>query len=251
MTEPGDERYPPIDDPAYELRFTLRAMADLGCPEDLGPGDIGGIAGAIEQRFIVKKFAALRGNVPTGTDAPMRDVGRPDVYDEDASVCWLLAWVPQHDYAQLEVRAANDELLPGVDDYTVLELEREEVDLAHLVRPGLVFLRDEAVAFPGVPVRRTIGGLLQMEVTAEVVELDEGLLADVHLTVRFPPLADPPHDWPGAALPDRLAELFTGASRVDLEIEHVTEIPDDGGGERTVDLVYERAIVIRGWSIPS
>lgn len=45
-------------------------------------------------------------------------------------MCWFIGYTAQHDYGLFETRAANDELLPGERDETLLDVEREQLDFA-------------------------------------------------------------------------------------------------------------------------
>ncbi len=253
--------FPPLenDHEAYELRLTRHALDDLGCDLATAPGDLFDIARQAERGMIVDKFASLRRNAPTGTDGPMRNVGRPDIYslhgssgdractwhDVDAEVCWLLGWVRQHDYSELEGRAANSRLLPDEDDYTILEVEREELEFTHRVKPGIRTMMGKALETPGSLIRHTVGELLQLEISI-LVELVDGVrLVDAFLTVRVPPLADPPPGWPGSELPTRLAELLTDRP-ASPDLSFPLEVPNGAGGVRSVDFGHELAVTIRG-----
>ncbi len=174
MSDAGPDDGPPSFGMAYELRLTQRALDDLRCDADVPPGDLDGVEDSTHQRAIVEKSRSQRWDVPTGTQAPMRNVGRPDVYslhgsagdractwyDDDAQVCWFLGWVAQHDYTEFESRALNGELLPDLDDYTVLEVEQENLDFDRRIGAGLRQMVDDAVQAPNTPVRRTVGDLL-------------------------------------------------------------------------------------------
>lgn len=262
MADDGpDEGEPSTSESAYELRFTMRSLDDLNCPTDAAPGDLDHIEQATRQKAIVKKFRTLRRDVPTGTQAPMRDVGRPDIYslhgpdgdractwyDDEAEVCWFLGWVAQHDYTEFENRALNHELLPDEDDYTVLEVERESLDFDHRVAPGIRQMVGEAIESPNTPVRRTVGDLLALDVTVEVVPVDDEVIADLYITVGVPPLNDPPEGWPGRELPIRLAELATQRPADDLLLTFPMEVPGIDGTARPIDFGSELAVVVEGW----
>lgn len=256
---------PSIRELAYELRLTMRALYDLACPADTAPGDLDGIEHATRQRAIVRKFRALRRDVPTGTQPPMRDVGRPDVYslhgpdgdractwyDDDAEVCWFLGWVAQHDYTEFENRAVNHELLPDEDDYTVLEVERENLDFEHRIAPGIRQMVGEAIETPNTPVRCTVGDLLALDVTVEVVPVDGEVIADLYITVGVPPLDEPPEGWPGRDLPIRLAELATRSPADDLILTFPADVPGSDGRPRPIDFGSELAVLVEGWEPPN
>lgn len=263
--EPGEplSGFPSLEDvegAAYELRLTRRALHDLGCDAETAPGDLTDIADQAEQGVLVNKFASLRRNVPTGTDGPMHNVGRPDIYslhgfngdractwyDADEEVCWLLGWVAQHDYIEFETRAANSELLPDEDDYIVLEVEREELEFAHQIAPGVRKMLAKALVAPGQPVRHTVGELLQLEVSVLAEPVGEDQLIDVFLTVRVPPIKDPPPGWPGRELPTRLAEFAADGQVANLDLDFPAEVPDAAGGVRPLDFGHELAVTIRG-----
>ena len=257
MTDAGGE-FPPVEDEAeYELRFTRRALDDLGCPADVAPGDLDAVEASTQYREIVRFFRDQRTASSTGTGGSMRNVGRADIYslhgpvgqractwfDEESKVCWFLGWVAQHDYTEFETRAVNDELLPSLDDETVLEVERETLDFEHRVGPGLRQMLGQALGSPGVPIRRTVGSLLQLDVTVEAVVVDGDRIADVYITTRVPPLDDPPPGWPGRELPEHVARLAVGDS--DCDIDFPTEVPGDEGAMRRVEFGAELAVVIR------
>lgn len=223
--------------------------------------DIEGIEDSTHRRAIVKKFRLVRREVPTGTRTPMRDVGRPDVYslhgpdgdractwyDDEAGVCWFLGWVAQHDYTEFETRAANHELLPDEDDYTILEVERENLDFDQRIGPGIQAMVAEAFASPNSAIKGTVGDLLVLHVTVEIVLVDDEVLADLYITVGVPPLEDPPEGWPGRELPVRLAELATGLPADDLVLGFPAEVPGSHGPPRPIDFGSQLAVVVQGW----
>jgi len=259
------EQYPQVA-VAYELRLTGRALDDIGVRGDVGPGDLDAIEAAAPERDIVRKFRSQRAQVPTGTEGPMRRMGRGDVFslhgrtgqractwfDPGDGVCWLLGVVAEHDYEELERRAAASDLLPSVEDLTILELERG--DFESVVTPGLRALVADALTAPGTAVRGTVGGLLRLEVAVLVVAVDHAGLADVFISVRTPPLvggAPAPRGWPGGALVQRLAELATNTDYCDLRCDHPSQMPAGEGSWRRIDPSREMAIVVHDVEIPA
>lgn len=259
------EDYPDLEEAAYELRFTGRALEDLNCPNDTPPGDAAAVRAGTEYTEIVAHFQDQRTAHPTSGGPPLRDVGRHDIYsvrgpvgeractwyDRSSGICWFLGRVAGHDYDEFEVRAANGELLPSEDDYTSLEFEREELDLASTVGPGVRRLVDQAVDRPGVPVRRTVGHLLQLDVSVLALDADDDTYRELYITVRVPPLEPPPQDWPGGdGIAERVAELATNLPAEELSLEFPTEVPAGTREVRQIDFSAERAVVIRGWTLP-
>ena len=134
----------------YELRFTLRALADLSVSGDVSPADIDEIIRSTRYRSLVAKFVELRHRNPNGTEAPMRNVGRPDIYslhgrdgvractwfDTANGVCWFLGCVDQHDYGAFEARAASGDLLPSVIDIEILTYSA--MTSTHLSKQGFM-----------------------------------------------------------------------------------------------------------------
>jgi hypothetical protein len=241
---------------AYELRFTLRALADLSVSSDVGPGDIDEIIRATRYRSLVAKFVELRHRNPNGTEAPMRNVGRPDIhslhgrdgvractwFDAANGVCWFLGCVDQHDYEVFEARAASGDLLPSVTDIEILYVQRNDFDT--LVETGVHELVSRALARPGHAARGVVGGFLRLEVGVLAIALDGDQLVDLFIVVRFPlipPGTSRPAGWPGEALLERLVELATGLSADDLSISRPTEVPHKGS-MRAVNPAREMAI---------
>ena len=258
------EQYPPVE-VAYELRFTSRALEDLGVRDDVAPNDFDTILAITHDRDIVEKFREQRHETPTGTRAPMRNVGRVDIYalhgrdgqractwfDARASVCWLLGVVSEHNYAELETRAANGELLPSLADSAAVEVENDDFD--KLIKPGLLALIDRALADEGEPVRGTVGGLLKLEVAVMAVQLPGTRLVDLFVSVRVPPLANgvvPPENWPGSALVEHIVELATGAQFDELTCEVPAQLPAAGQKWRAYMPQSENALVVRNLEYP-
>ena len=259
MSEPEPD-YPAIGDAEYELRFTRRALDDLGCPSDTPPGDLDAVLASTIRTDIVEEFRDQRSAAPTGTGGTLRKLGRPDIHslhgtaggractwhDVESGVCWLLGYTSEHDYALFEDRAANNDLLPDIRDETLLELEREQLDFAARVGPGLRALIRAAVESPAVPQRGCVGALLRLEVTVIVVPIDDSALADLFISVALPlhtGETSPPPDWPGSNLQERLIELALGAQPDDWEIPQ--RLPGDSGDDRPSDLARELPIAVR------
>lgn len=57
MSEPESD-YPAIGDAEYELRFTRRALDDLGCPGGIPPGDLDAVLASTIRTDIVEEFTA-------------------------------------------------------------------------------------------------------------------------------------------------------------------------------------------------
>ncbi|HTO01725.1 MAG TPA: hypothetical protein VL068_13730 [Microthrixaceae bacterium] len=223
------------------------------------PFDVDSIVKRTQRRDIVMKFFDQRREVPTGTESPLDRMGRPDIYslhgrsgeraatwfDEANGVCWLLGVVPQHDYSDLENRAANGELMPSQEDYELLFLARNNFD--DQVASGLSQLLERAFDDPEVPQRGEVGGLLRLEVSIIVVEINETDLTDLYILVRQPPRApgvDLPDGWPGSELMERLAELATDQPFKDLSTEFPSLVPSGIGQQRPVRFDQELAIEI-------
>jgi hypothetical protein len=234
--------FPPVSN-AYELRVTLRARADLGVGTDVAPDNIDEIIRSTTYRSLVKKFVELRGQNPNGTDAPMRNVGRPDIFslhgrdgvractwfDSDSGVCWLLGCVDQHDYSVFESRALNGELLPGVDDLEILYATRNNFN--QLVAGDLEVLVSRAATRPGHAVRGTVGGILRLEVSIVAIVVGTDNLVDLFITVRLPIFrqnSPRPEGWPGETLLEQLALLATGLSEHELTLSSPTHVPYQG-----------------------
>lgn len=252
--------YPPVG-PAYELRFTRRALGDLRC-EHLAPGDLKSIQSATPWPAVVRDFREQRGESPATTGGALARMGRGDIYplhgphggraatwfDPDAGVCWFLGYSPEHDDTVLEARAANGELLPDEDDETLLELEREELDFELRVRPGLQQLVMTALEQPRCPARGTVGQLLRLEVTAVVVPVDAEALVDLTLTLRLPPIqgSPAPPGWPGSMLLQRIAELATDQPAYTLELTYPSHVPL-ASGDRPLEPAQEIAVAVINW----
>ena len=162
-------------------------------------------------------------------------------YDPDNAVVWFLGFTPEHDYTRFEQRAAAGDLLPDEDDEVLLELEREERDFLTRIRPGLQELLDRAVATPGRPRRGTVGGILQLELSATVIRAGDDTLGDVWIVVHLPlkPQASEVPGWPRSDLMVTLAAAI-GAD----ELDFTAQIPAEEGW-RELDHSSEMAVVAR------
>lgn len=260
MTAPL-EGYPSVGVDGLELRFTQRALVELRVRRNLDPGDIAAVRATTPWPAIVDDFANQRVLAPTGTRGPMRNMGRNDIYelsapdgcraatwvDKDHRVCWFLGFTPHHDFAPLERRAANDELLPTAEDRRLLEAEVELQEFDERVGPGLRVLVQGAVAEPRVAVRGTVGALVRLAVAAVVERVGTSKLADLYIAVCLPPAivgAVRPRDWPGPLLPERLAALATASESWELATS--LRMPD-GKCDRPIDPAKELVVVVRNW----
>jgi hypothetical protein len=258
VSQPAPD-YPAVGDADYELRFTQRALDDLGCSTDTPAGDIDAVLESTIRTDIVEEFRDQRSRAPTGTGGTLHSVGRPDIHplhgtsggractwhDVPNGVCWFLAYTPEHDYTVFESRAANGDLLPDLRDETLLELEREQLDFALRVGPGLRKLTRAAVASPSTPQRGWVGALLRLEVTVVVVPIDDTALADLYIAVALPLHDDdavPPPDWPGSGLQERLIALACGGEPDNWEIPQ--QLPSEAG-DRPTDFARELPIAAR------
>jgi len=216
----------------------------------------------------VDKFATQRSVEPTGTEDPMHSVGRPDIYslhgpaggractwyDSDAAVCWFLGFTPQHDYILFETRAANDELLPSLDDEVTLEIELEELDFDHRVTPDLRQLVARAERSLNHPQRATVGALLRLDVCVELLVVEDDAISDLTISVRLPPMVDgatSPPDWSDVPLLERLVALIDPRRTADQIDWAPTSIPtgpaEEGSTHREVDPARELAVRLPDW----
>jgi hypothetical protein len=248
----------------YDLRFTLRALRDLGVREGVAPGDLDDVRKATRQKDVVDKFKELRRSSPNGTESPMYNVGRHDIYalhdrdgaractwyDEEAEVCWFLGYCTQHKYEVLEARAINGELLPSLEDLTILEEEKR--NHTTLLEPGIKKLVADAWRTPGDPQRGLVGGLLRLEVSIVVMPVDNDTeIGDLFLTLKLPPVnkgKPTPNDWPGSRLLERLVEMATNQDFEDLDVHVPSKVPASGSMQRQIDPSKEVAIEVRSLS---
>ena len=198
----------------------------------------------------------------------MRRVGQGDIYslhgpvgeractwfDEELEVCWFLGFSPQHNYEEFERRASRGELVPSEEDFAIVYQERG--DFEYLVTSGVEALVTAAWRAHGVPQRGTVGGLLALEVTAIVIEIDvapgESALGALYLLIQQPPLKSgraAPANWPGAVVLGRLAEIATGQDYDTLDAQTPVEVPSGDGSLRPVDFAKELAIEILTTSV--
>lgn len=250
---------------SYTLRLTLRALHDLGV-KDGAPDDFDDIRQKSVDRDIVSKFIKLRTVTPTGTEGPMRNVGRPDIYslhgrdgiraatwhDDEFGICWLLGVVREHDYASIEERSNNGELLPTEDDYAIyFEQTPSFEELATVELHAVV---SAALLSPLTPQEATLGGLVRTFVAAVAEQLNGSHIADLFIGVLLPPLPRGrarPTDWPGSALLERLAELATGIEFEELDVAVPIQIPNGPTQWRDVNPKREMVIVVKNYSAPT
>lgn len=250
------ERFPAVGDAPWELRFTRRALADLGADRARDtPGDVAAVRRAATYPRVIDDFVQKREDHPAAPGDPLHSVGRPDIislhsvaggraatwHDPDTAVVWFLGFTPEHDYTLFEGRAAADALLPDENDEVLLELEREQLGFRTRIRTGLDELVQHAANTPGAPQRGTVGGILRLELSATVIRSGNDALCDVWILVHLPLEPDASHvpGWPGKDLLITLADML-GAS----DLDYPTEVPA-GRGSRPVDPRSELAILAR------
>ena len=250
---------------SYTLRLTLRALHDLGVKE-AAPDDFDDIRRKSVNRDIVSKFLKLRTATPTGTEGPMRNVGRPDIYslhgrdgiraatwhDDEFGICWLLGVVKEHDYASIEERSKNGELLPTEDDYAIYFEQTPSFE--ELVTVDLRTVVSAALMRPFTPQEATLGNLVRTFVATVVEQVNGAHIADLFIGVLLPPLPRGrarPTDWPGSALLERLAELATGIEFEELDVSVPIQIPNGPTRWRDVNPTREMVIVVKNYSVPT
>lgn len=248
--------FPPLKLGAFELRLTARALEDLGCPRTFSRTDLDGVEESSPHGWIMRLFRSKYRDSATGTDNPIHGVGRPDIYpchgpmggravtwfDEEEAICWLLGFTPEHDFTLFEGRAASGELLPDAHDYEVLIVERGALDFDRLTVVPVKEMLKRATGVPGVSLRHTIADLLEIEIIATEVSVDEKVLREFFLSVRMPPASTyRPPGWPHRDIPRRLMELATGYSRERLCLSDPTEVVDVTGS-RIIDWQHELAV---------
>jgi len=164
-------------------------------------------------------------------------------------VCWFLGFSPQHDHGVFETRAANDELLPSLDDEVTLEVELEELDFEHRVSPDLRRLVAQAEQFPNQPQQATVGALLRLDVCVELLIIEDDAISDLTIIVLLPPVTDgatAPPDWSDAPLLERLVALIDPRRTVDQVDWAPTSVPtgpaEEGSTHRAVDPARELAV---------
>lgn len=258
MTDP----FPSVGEEAWELRFTRRALADIGAlAASDSPGDMQTIRKAATYPRIVDDFTSKRQERPDAPGDPLHSVGRPDVislhsaaggraatwHDADTRVVWLLGFTAEHDYTLFEQRAASGGLLPDEDDEVQLELEREQQDFEERIRPGVIELVRRGAAAAGTPQRGTVGGILRIELSAAVVRYDDRALGDVWITVHLPlePAASEVPGWPGADLLVTLASVIGPG-----DLDYSTHVPTQDGW-RPLDPGAELGLVLRNVMLPT
>jgi hypothetical protein len=257
------EAFPAVGDDPWELRFTRRALTDLGADAARDtPGDIAAVRQAATHTRVSDDFVSKRQERPDAPGTPLHSVCRPDIislhstaggraatwHDPAAQVVWFLGFTSKHDYTLFEQRATTGDLLPDEQDEVHLELEREQRDFQTRIRPGLTELIARAVSQAGTPQRGTIGGLLQLELTALVIRSDGDALADVWLSVHLPlqPEASEVPGWPGGDLLMTLAGML-GRGELDFD----DQIPEGPEHWRALDPAAELAIVVRNIALES
>lgn len=72
------ETFPAVDDDPWELRFTRRALADLGADAARHtPGDIATVRQAATHTRVIDDFVSKRQERPDAPGTPLHSVGRP------------------------------------------------------------------------------------------------------------------------------------------------------------------------------
>ncbi|HTX00163.1 MAG TPA: hypothetical protein VMD59_15375 [Acidimicrobiales bacterium] len=182
----------------WELRFTQRALDDLAAA-----GEAPGVLDDVEQRTpwssIVHRFREQRTLDPDGT-SPIQGLRRGDVYslhardpqraatwyDAEHAVCWMLAFVSDHDCGEFTRRQQAAELMPSDEDYALLLAERDEVWRRARVEKDFVALAEQAVAQPLVVQRMQLAGALATETFLEVLAVGDGE-GDLWVCFSLPP----------------------------------------------------------------
>jgi len=257
VSDADDSLFPPAEEEEYELRFTRRALDDLGCPATIGPGNFEAIVASTPYSAMVDLFKKKRLESPCGAERPMRKVGRGDIYalrgpaggrgatwyDEENRVCWFLGLSPEHDFELLERRAASGTLLPDEDDLTVLFDARDSLTFDQIFGSSMRLMYREATTTPGIHVARTVHGLLQIEVLVIETTVDEYLMRDIYISARIPPLTDErPEGWPGRLLAERLIELAVGCASDRLNLEYPEFVPANDESLRKVEWQDESCV---------
>lgn len=253
MTVPGGEEYPRVPPQQYTLRITRRCRDDLRVPR-VGGANLQGAEDGTPWSAIVAKFRNQRSISVESTEGSLRDVGRPDIYalhgpdgaractwfDQNEQVCWMLAFTPEHDYALFEGRANVGELLPSVDDYVELELEREADSFEERVLPGVRHLAETAIAAPGTEHKGSVGDLVRLTVTACAAASVTPGRFDLYVAVVVPPEdgAESFANWPGSQLAADLADCFNGGG---YQWTGTMLTPD---GPRDIDYTSELVFVV-------
>lgn len=191
----------PLAEPAVHsphLRVTRRCLVDdLGLNPELLARDARHYCAEHEA---LKTFVVKREGAP-GTGEPIKDVGRTGsvlslhvgqgraatIWDEEADVCWLLAWSPTHaiherrDAYQLFMKLhGRGELMPTADDYEAIDLEAITY-IADGLSAACDGMYEEARANPGSEMTQTFenrGALILVDVIViEEDEMEEGWIA--------------------------------------------------------------------------
>lgn len=237
------------------MRFGRQALDDLDVDRGVAPDDHDRIRSQAKCREIVDKFLAHYSETrePTGAGY-VNNVGgnvhklksgsrnRACVKVHEAgSTVWFLGFTDAHDYHLFEQRHANGILYPSDAELAEAIAARRSESFEDRVSPGLRELVDRAAEEPGSPQRGTVGGMLRLEVSVLVVEVDDEGLADVFIAVQMPPEGDPGavEGWPG----NQLLPVLADASRVAfVSMNYPTHVPDGQGSLRAVRLGHEHAV---------
>lgn len=251
------EAYPPVPEPDddWRLRFTRQALVDLGVTRAVAPDDHAAIRAQASCPEIVDKFLEHYSESRAETGAGhVNNVGgnvhklksgsrnRACVKVHPAlRTVWFLGFTAAHDYGLFEDRHATGGLYPSDAELAEAIAARRAEGFEDRVGPGLRVLLDRAAATPGHPQRGMIGGLLKVDVTVVVIQVDDDQMADAFITVRMPPDGDPSavERWPGNQLLPVLADTCHVAYS---HLGYPPQVPDDQGGLREVDRSRESAI---------
>jgi len=249
--------FPPVPDPDddWRLRFTRKALTDLGVRREVAPDDHATIHAQAICPEIVGKFLEhyTESRAETGAGyvnnvgghvhklkLGSRNRACVKVHDRLRTV-WFLGFTAEHDYVLFENRHAVGDLYPTDEELAEAVAARRSEAFEERVGPGLRELLSRAADVPGQPQRGTVGELLKLEVSVLVIEVDEGRMADAFITVRMPPEGDPAavERWPSSHLLPVLAEACHIAYG---RLDYPQQVPDGRGGMRDVDRACEIAV---------
>lgn len=249
--------FPPVPDPDedWRLRFSRQSLADLGVPRGVAPDDHGSIRSQAKCPEIADKFLDHYSETrePTGAGyvnnvgghvhklkSGSRNRACVKVHDAGRTV-WFLGFTDTHDYQLFEERHAAGILYPSDAELAEAIAARRSESFEDRVGPGLRELLDRAAERPGQTQRGTVGGLLRLEVSVLVVEVDDEHLADAFIAVQMPPEGHPGavEKWPG----NQLLPVLADASHVAFtSLDYPAHVPDGQGGVRAVTPGYEQAV---------
>lgn len=244
---------------AYQLRLTQRALDDLDLDRDLGwlPADE-----YQDQHEVVRGFVALRGQNPRGQETTVLPVTKATVwnlhvgryrgltwFDKRHSVVWLLGvgWHEQGSrddaYEVLKARDSTGDLFPKAADYRCLVPSSERFARDLLVAP--VEAIRCALDNPGEEIIRTIGGVLEVSVLAECVQVSDHSMCEIFLSLHMPPqvMGVLPSGWEMTVL----AAFAPGVDGADMKFQ--PRFPRRGPPPAGVhsETVYSYVVETPGW----